>query len=440
MLTFTAGAMDNIWLYINITLIVFALITFIATIFYSQTGRLIGNKFRISFGKNGAEKEALHQKSNVSRMGILNWITQDISSGIVDLKNPHVLLERIESIIKFDAVVLSLTSKQELLEYVAVKGFRTKTINDSCFRLGESGAGRAALERKIIGLSDLRHFDYSPLFTKLLEDEGFKAYFAVPLMAGDQTIGVLEIYQRDNFFPETDWLNFMEIFAGQVAIAIHNAELMQSVKTAMLEVEDTYGATLKGWMNILELRDGDIEGHTQRVTDMALQLALEMGVKEDNLMPIVRGAMLHDIGKIDNILFKPGPLSEEEWEIMHQHPVTAYTLLKPIKYLDSAIEIPYYHHERWDGTGYPQGVAGTDIPFSARLFAVVDVWDALRSKRTYSDAWSIDKALHYIQEQSGKQFDSRVVSGFNSLVSKEAHKYLKPLHGSRPVSQINQLN
>ena len=124
---------------------------------------------------------------------------------------------------------------------------------------------------------------------------------------------------------------------------------------------------------------------------------------------------MHDIGKMgvpDNILLKPGPLTEEEWEIMRKHPQFAYELLTPIDYLHQALDIPYSHHEKWDGTGYPRGLKGEEIPLAARIFAVVDVWDALTSERPYRPAWSREKAIEYIKTQSGVHFDPQVVEVF----------------------------
>ena len=165
--------------------------------------------------------------------------------------------------------------------------------------------------------------------------------------------------------------------------------------------------------------DLETEGHTQRVTEMTLILARRFGFTKEELLHIRRGALLHDIGKMgvpDNILLKPEPLAEEEWIIMQKHPQYAYELLQPIDFLRLALDIPYYHHEKWDGTGYPHGLKGEDIPLTARLFAVVDVWDALRSDRPYRPAWSEEEALAYIREQVGKHFDPQVVEAFLKMI------------------------
>lgn len=192
------------------------------------------------------------------------------------------------------------------------------------------------------------------------------------------------------------------------------------LERAHAELLETHEATLRGWVKALDIRDKETEGHTQRVVDMTITLAQQAGIDGDALVDIRRGALLHDIGKLgipDNILLKEGPLSDEEWEIMRLHPILAQEWLSPIPYLRSALEIPYCHHEKWDGSGYPQGLSGEDIPFSARLFALVDVWDALRSNRPYRKAWSIEKTSAYIRDHSGSHFDPSLINFFIQYTS-----------------------
>jgi putative nucleotidyltransferase with HDIG domain len=182
-----------------------------------------------------------------------------------------------------------------------------------------------------------------------------------------------------------------------------------------------YDSTLEGWARTLELRDNETEGHSRRVSDLTLKLARMVGVTDEELVHIRRGTLLHDIGKMgipDEILHKPGPLTPEEWMIMKQHPIFAYQLLKPITYLEKAIEIPYCHHERWDGSGYPRGLQGEQIPLAARIFMVVDVYDALRSDRPYRTAWSEEETRNYIKQNAGTLFDPRIVEQFLKLLDK----------------------
>ncbi|MFZ5885122.1 MAG: HD domain-containing phosphohydrolase [Chloroflexota bacterium] len=197
-------------------------------------------------------------------------------------------------------------------------------------------------------------------------------------------------------------------------------EERKKLEEAHRNLLNAYDQTIEGWARALDLRDKETEGHSRRVTQLTLQLAQAAGLDGETLTHIRRGALLHDIGKLgvpDSVLLKPSHLDEDEWELMRQHPQMAYDMLYPIEYLRPALEIPYCHHEKWDGTGYPRRLKGEDIPLSARLFAVVDVWDALTSDRPYRPAWSPEKALAHIREQAGKHFDPNVVDIFFRVVS-----------------------
>jgi HD-GYP domain-containing protein (c-di-GMP phosphodiesterase class II) len=176
-----------------------------------------------------------------------------------------------------------------------------------------------------------------------------------------------------------------------------------------------YDATIEGWSRAMDLRDKETEGHTRRVTELTVLLARAHGSSEEEIVHLRRGALLHDIGKMgvpDAILLKPGPLTDAEWAIMRRHPVLAYEMLLPIVYLRPALDIPYNHHEKWDGTGYPRGLKGEAIPLAARIFAVADVWDALRSDRPYRSAWPETRVREHIRALSGTHFDPRVVNAF----------------------------
>jgi putative nucleotidyltransferase with HDIG domain len=180
-----------------------------------------------------------------------------------------------------------------------------------------------------------------------------------------------------------------------------------------------YDSTFEGWLRALFLRDKETQEHTQRVVEMTERLARAMGVSEGELENIRRGALLHDIGKLaipDSILLKPGPLSDEQWTIMKKHPIYAYQLLSPIDHLRPLLDIPFCHHEKWDGSGYPRGLRGEEIPLAARVFSVVDVWDALISDRPYRAAWTKQQARQYIQDQANRHFDPQVVRLFLEMV------------------------
>lgn len=193
---------------------------------------------------------------------------------------------------------------------------------------------------------------------------------------------------------------------------LHSKEQIERLNLQLLEA---YDATIEGWSKALDLRDKETEGHSERVTLITLELAKAAGFTPQQLRDVRWGSLLHDVGKLgipDAILLKPGPLTPEEWVIMKRHPQYAYEWLSPIAYLQRALEIPFSHHERWDGQGYPQGLSGTAIPLAARMFALADVWDALRSDRPYRKAWDEARVLQHLQEHSGTHFDPQLTELF----------------------------
>jgi putative nucleotidyltransferase with HDIG domain len=234
----------------------------------------------------------------------------------------------------------------------------------------------------------------------------------VPMRIQNRVIGVLEaLNKKQGKFTEED-VKILTAIASQAAVAIENAQLVEAL-------QESYESTLEGWAAALDLRDKETEGHSQRVTLLAIQLAQEIGVSKEDLTYLRQGALLHDIGKMavpDSILHKNGPLTEPEKAIMREHPVNAYNMLYPITYLRPALDIPFCHHEKWDGSGYPSSLKGEEIPLAARIFSIIDVWDALRSNRPYRKAWSVKKTIAYIQEQAGKSFDPKLVKRFVEII------------------------
>jgi putative nucleotidyltransferase with HDIG domain len=285
-------------------------------------------------------------------------------------------------------------------------------------RLGEGLAGQAALEHRTIVVPNLTEQTATPRITSTATSELFHSYFVAPMITKGLVKGVIEIFHHQPLQPDPEWTDFFETLAGQAAIAIENTELFESLEQSNMELTHAYDATIEGWSRALDLRDRETEGHTQRVAEITLKLADALGVEKESILHIRRGALLHDIGKMgipDQILLKEGPLDTKEWESMRKHPVLAYEMLSPIKYLVPALDIPYCHHEKWDGTGYPRGLAGEDIPLAARIFAVADVWDALLSDRPYRKAWSKEETHTYILENSGTHFDPKIVEAFITL-------------------------
>jgi response regulator RpfG family c-di-GMP phosphodiesterase len=360
-------------------------------------------------------------RKQLHRVTALRTIDLAISSSL-DLRiTLNVLLDQVSSELNVDAAaVLLFVPNSQILEYSAGRGFHTDLLSQSKTPVGVGLAGTAAFERRTIQVTNLATSVQDPLWDGLITMENFQSCWITPLVSKGQVKGVLEVFQRKDFLPDAEWLDFFEALAGQAAIAIESAQLFDSLQQSNQQLTLAYQATIEGWSRALDLRDRETEGHTQRVTETALRLARAIGVfDEDDLVHIRRGALLHDIGKMgvpDAILLKPGTLTEEEWVIMMKHPDYAFQLLSPIVYLRKALDIPYAHHEKWDGTGYPQGLKEHQIPLAARIFAVVDVWDALRSDRPYRPGWSNEQVNQYLREKAGSHFDPQVVESFLKML------------------------
>jgi putative nucleotidyltransferase with HDIG domain len=335
----------------------------------------------------------------------------------------NVLLEQITKQLRVDAaVILLLDETKGRLEFGASLGFQTSTLRYTSLRVGEGIAGAAAQKQEIIHVHDLRTDPKSLVNAPSLAKEGFVSYYAAPLITKGQVKGVLEIFHRLLLDPDDEWLGFLETLAGQAAIAIESTTLFEDLQRTNDELSKAYDSTIEGWSHALDLRDKETEGHTLRVTELTLELARAFGFKESELVHIRRGALLHDIGKMgvpDRILLKEGPLTDDEWIIMRKHPGYAHEMLHSIQYLRPTLDIPYCHHEKWDGKGYPRGLKGEEIPLVARIFSIVDVWDALTSNRPYRSAWAREKAIAHIQEGAGTHFDPHVVEVFIELINEK---------------------
>ncbi len=370
---------------------------------------------------NTIHRMQLHEQTQarLKRLDALRTIDRAISASLDLGLTLSVLLEQITSLLAVDgADVLLLNPENQMLEFMAGHGFQTTALQHTRLRLGEGYAGRAAQERRIVHVPDLRsrHTDFlrSPAFSV----EQFVSYYGVPLIAKGEVRGVLEVYHRRVLTANPEWLNFLDTLAGQAAIAIDNATLFENLQNSKSALELAYNATIEGWSRALELRDEATEGHTRRVTEMTVRLARALGMAEGELVHVRRGALLHDMGKMgipDSILRKPAPLTDDEWQVMRRHPGYAYDMLSSISYLRPALAIPYCHHERWDGAGYPRGLRGEEIPLAARIFAVADVWDALCSDRPYRLAWPEEQVLTYLQTEAGAQLDPQIVAAFVRL-------------------------
>lgn len=364
-----------------------------------------------------AEEKMNQQLANVSALRAVSIAI----NGSMDLPlTLNILLDQVSSKLNVDACdVLLLNPYTRTLDCAADRGFRTPYIRGTSLTMGNSYAWQVVQGRKIVRIDNLIDFPGALDGSLLKESEGFISYIGAPLIAKGMVKGVLEIFQRKPIQNDKGWMDFLEAMVGQAAIALDNGSLFQDLQRANLDLTLAYDATIEGWARALELRDGATEGHSQRVTKMTLDLAKRLGIHDSELVHIRRGALLHDIGKMgipDSILRKTGPLSEEEWEIMKKHPIYARDLLKDISYLQPALEIPYSHHEHWNGSGYPQGLSGLRIPLGARIFSVIDVWDALSSDRPYRGHWSENDVFVYIKENSDIQFDPKIVNEFFQMM------------------------
>ncbi len=367
---------------------------------------------------NAIRRATLHEKTQLSlqRLSALREVDQAITASL-DLKfTLRVLIDQVIGQLKVDAAdVLLFNPHTLMLEYGAGTGFSSDAISRMHVRIDQGYAGRAVQERRLVQIPSIRESTNGSPRHEVFLREGFVSYFGFALLAKGHVVGVMEIFHRQHLDPDREWIDFMETLAGQFAIAINNAKLFQDLQRANLNLSLAYDRTLEGWARALELRDQETEGHSRRVMDMTVRLAQALGIQDEELVHIRRGVLLHDIGKMgvpDRILQKDGPLDEAEWEIMRMHTTYGYQMLSPIEYLAPALDIPRYHHEKWDGSGYPQGLMGLDIPLAARIFAVVDVWDALRSDRPYRPAWADDEVRTYIEEQAGSHFDPQIVDVF----------------------------
>ena len=352
----------------------------------------------------------------LKRLLTLREIDSAITSSFDERFTLNLLVTRLASSLGVDAAdVLLLNRYMNTLNYAAGYGFSMPVVAAE-IQISGNYAGEVIRERRIVAEPDLQNPARPFSREAIAAREGFKSYYGVPLVAKGEVKGLLEIFHRTRLAPDAEWLDFLETFASQAAIAIDNAQLFEGLQRSNFELGLAYDSTIEGWSRALDLRDRETEGHTQRVTELTVSLARQLGFSDEDVLQVRRGALLHDIGKMgvpDAILLKAGPLSEEEWVLMKKHPTFAYELLSPIRYLKSAaIDIPYCHHEKWDGTGYPRGLKGEQIPLAARIFSVADVWDALISDRPYRPAWTRERAVQYIRSQAGIQFEPRVVEAF----------------------------
>ena len=396
-------------------------------VFSSSRLRLDGRNFVVGTGidvssqKRAEERERelnLELEKRLDRLSSLHEIDMAIT-GSVDLRlTLNVVMDKLMRDLGVAASAVWLFEKPtQTFSCIVSRGLSERVIRRRSTRLGEGTLGRCGLDREIVRLQGERVAEALPF---LEGDNRYSDYIAVPLISKGSLQGVLEAYAAPGQALDDDRLEFLEALALQTAIAIDNVQMFQGLERSTVELRLAYDATIEGWARALDLRDHETEGHSRRVTELTIRLARHIGVREEEMAHIRRGALLHDIGKLgvpDAILTKPGKLTDEERKVMQRHARLGYELLAPIAFLRPAADIPYCHHEAWDGSGYPRGLQGEEIPMAARIFAVADVFDALTSDRPYRCAWDSEKVREYLRERSGSQFDPRVVEAFMELTS-----------------------
>jgi HD-GYP domain-containing protein (c-di-GMP phosphodiesterase class II) len=340
----------------------------------------------------------------------------------VDVIDPlPAVLELLASAVQADAMT-ALSYKSSLQRFDLLAAYKLDAREIAKLKLSfETGlAGKAAREHKLIWIEDLGTSSSSSRPISPLAPEGFRSYLALPLIGHNDLLGFLEVVWRTPRDLRPSSVDLLERMAEHIAFTMERTSIMRDLRNRNRELASTYNAMIEGLSRALELRDLETEGHTRRVSVLMMRFVEHMQIPSEQWDAIRQGALLHDIGKLgvpDAILLKPGSLTPQERKVMQQHAVYGYNVLAPIINLRQTLDIALYHHERWDGSGYPYGLKGDQIPLVARLFAVVDVFDALTSDRPYRSAWTHSQVIDYLKEQADRQFDPRVVGLFLEITN-----------------------
>jgi PAS domain S-box-containing protein len=356
-------------------------------------------------------------RQQVQRLEALHTIDKAITS-ITDINMTlSIFSDQVISLFGVDAVAIWLNNPvTHTLTLAHGHGFKSMLPLNTTMRLGRGISGQVALEQRVTIIPNLAAglYELSPSPIRW-EQEHFVSYIGAPLIAKGELKGILEIYSCTPVSEDNDWLDFLEAISHQAAIAVDNSRMFVDLQRSNAELLQSYNAMLENLAQIPEKREPTYAGHSLNVADLSLRLARALDVDQGDMIHIYRGTLLHDLGTLaipDAIIKKPGKLNEEEWALVKKHPTWAHEWFSRLNFVKSALNVPYCHHERWDGSGYPRGLKGTNIPIEARIAAVADVWDALTHDRPYRKAWKAADAQEYVSKQSGKLFDPQVVQVF----------------------------
>ncbi len=350
------------------------------------------------------------------RLMVLQAIDLTISRGGGLQLSLDLLLGEITSRLRIDAAdVLVIDADSNEPRRVASRGFTTDFLARSDACTGPDWAGRALLERRIVHVEGLTRRKLPPEVRPIMEAEGFVSYYGLPLISGGKILGVLELFQRGALANDREWIDYLDGLAAHVAFAIEKETLVQDLQRSDKELTRAADEIIEGWNRALTARGHEMPGGAVRLSEMAVRLGKLIGLYPCQLTRLRRGALLHDVGNLalpDSLLLKEDSLTAEEWEIIRTHPLHAYDLMSAIPELRKAIDIPFCHHERWDGSGYPRGLKGDEIPIAVQVFSVVDVYDALTSNRPYRKAWPVEKAIEYVSGEAGRSLSPAIVETF----------------------------
>lgn len=365
-------------------------------------------------GVTGRKSQEQKLQIHLQRLKSLRAIDISVASSLDVRSALNLYLDQIIHQLHFDAAAIALIDPASYtLEYQSAKGFARHNPSGLRLRLGEGFGGRVVMENRPIMIAHIQQTHRKDRFLKVVQEEGFYSYYGIPLVARGEVKGVLEVLHRSTMHDDTETLDFMEIMAGQLSVAIDNLSMIQQLKRSVMETQMGLDQVLETWAQSIEDRMRKPKGSSLARALKAVDIGRSLGIAESQLIHVKRGALLSDLGMLsvgEDILFTSESLNEDHWALIHKHPEYARDILQQIPFLKDLMDIPLYHHERWDGEGYPYGLKGDRIPIAARIFKVIDVAEALSQPRPYRDAWSKQEIDAYLEEQSGKEFDPDIVS------------------------------